>query len=120
MAGVEWIVEGYGCSAEGLRDLTLLQTLFLALIDDLGLHTVGEILWHRFPQPGGITGLALLAESHLACHSFPEHRSICLNLFCCRPRPRWDFETRLREYLGAEYVSVRSVERDYMPVRIGA
>jgi len=104
----------------GLRDLALLRTLFAALIGDLGLHTVGEILWHQFPKTGGITGLALLSESHLACHTFPEHGSICLNLFSCRPRPRWDFETRLREYLGAQDVRVRDVTRDYIPVEVGA
>ena len=120
MAGVEWIVEAHGCSPGGLRDLAILRALFLALIDDLGLHTVGEILWHQFPNTGGITGLALLSESHLTCHTFPEHRSICLNLFSCLPRPRWDFETRLREFLGAERINVRDVTRDYIAVEIGA
>ena len=120
MSGVEWIVEAHGCPPDGLRDLGVLRALFGALIDDLGLHTVGEILWHRFPNTGGITGLALLSESHLTCHTFPEHGSICLNLFCCRPRPRWDFETGLRAYLGAERISVRDVTRAYAPVEIGA
>jgi S-adenosylmethionine decarboxylase len=120
MAGLEWIVEAHGCSPDGLRDLAVLRGLFLALIDDLGLHTVGEILWHQFPNTGGITGLALLSESHLTCHTFPEHRSICLNLFSCLPRPRWDFEAGLREYLGAERISVRDVTRDYIAVEIGA
>src|ERR1035438_3487708 len=78
-----------------------------------GAGTRGEILWHQFPNTGGITGLALLSESHLTCHTFPEHRSICLNLFSCLPRPRWDFETRLREFLGADEVNVRAVTRDY-------
>lgn len=119
MAGVEWIVEAHGCPPEGLRDLGVLRTLFQTLIDDLDLHTVGEILWHQFPNTGGITGLALLSESHLACHTFPEHGSICLNLFSCRPRPRWDYETRLREYLGAEDVIVRDVARDYIAARSG-
>ena len=93
MHGVEWILEAHGCSPERLRDLGRLQTLFLALIHDLDLHTVGEIVWHQFPTTGGITGMALLSESHLTCHTFPEHGSICLNLFSCRPRPRWDFES---------------------------
>jgi S-adenosylmethionine decarboxylase len=120
MSGVEWIVEAHGCPPAGLRDLALLRTLFSALIDDLDLHTVGAIQWHQFPNTGGITGLALLSESHLACHTFPEHGSLCLNLFSCRPRPRWDFETRLREYLGAQDVRVRDVARAYLPVEIGA
>jgi S-adenosylmethionine decarboxylase len=96
--------------------LAVLLALFRALIADLGLHTVGEIVWHQFPNTGGITGLALLSESHLACHTFPEHGAVCLNLFCCRPRPRWDFEMRLRELLGADDVRVREVARDYAAV----
>lgn len=120
MAGVEWIVEAHGCPPEGLRDLGRLRELFRAAIADLELHTVGEILWHQFPHTGGITGLALLSESHLACHTFPEHGSICLNLFSCRPRPRWDFEARFREFLGAARITVREVERDYNPVEIEA
>jgi len=120
MTGVEWMVEAHGCSPEGLRDLHLLRRLFDALVGELGLHTVGEIVWHQFPQAGGITGLALLSESHLACHTFPEHGSICLNLFSCRPRPRWDFEGRLRQYLGAEHVTVREIARDYQPAGVRA
>jgi S-adenosylmethionine decarboxylase len=120
MAGVEWIVEAHGCPPDCLRDVARLRMLFQALIGDLGLHTVGEILWHQFPITGGITGLALLSESHLACHTFPEHGSICLNLFSCRVRPRWDFEEGLRVYLGAEDVSVRNIAREYIRAEMGA
>ena len=57
----------------------------------------------------GLTGLLLLAESHLACHTFPEHGSICLNLFCCKPRPDWDFAGELATRLGARAVGWRVV-----------
>jgi S-adenosylmethionine decarboxylase len=114
MEGVEWIVEAHGCSPVDLRDLPVMRSLFAALIRDLDLRTVGEPLWHQFPSTGGITGLALLSESHLACHTFPEHKSICLNLFSCRPHPQWDFDVRLRQLLGAKHVNVRVVTRDYV------
>ena len=120
MTGVEWIVEAQGCSAKALSDLTVLRALFGELITDLDLHVVGEPVWHQFPTTGGITGLALLSESHLACHTFPEHGSLCMNLFSCKPRPRWDFEIRLRERLLAEEVRVRSLNREYVPAGISA
>lgn len=113
MHGVEWIVEAQGCRAETLRELATMQQLFEALIRDLDLHPVGETRWHQFPGTGGITGLCLLSESHLAIHTFPEHESLCLNLFCCRPRNDWDFEAELQMRVGAEHVNVRRVLRPY-------
>jgi S-adenosylmethionine decarboxylase len=111
--GQEWVVEAYGCDPAALRELAKLQALFEELIADLALHPVESPIWHQFPGPGGITGLALLAESHLACHTFPEHGTLCLNVFCCRPRKRWDFETRLQGLFRASSVVTRLIERAY-------
>jgi S-adenosylmethionine decarboxylase len=60
--------------------------------------------------------MVLLAESHLTVHTFPEHGSLCLNLFCCRPRPEWGFDAELRARFGADEVTVRSVDRPYAAV----
>jgi S-adenosylmethionine decarboxylase len=111
--GREWLVEAHGCHSAPLADPGELRRLFAAMVSDLGLHPVGEPLWHKFPGPGGVTGLVLLAESHLAVHTFPEHGSLCLNLFCCRPRADWDFDGELRARFGADSVTVRAVERPY-------
>jgi S-adenosylmethionine decarboxylase len=113
MNGIEWIVEAHGCSAASLADLSFLRGLFERIIADLDLRPVGETQWHQFPQTGGITGLCLLAESHLTCHTFPEFGSLCLNLFCCVPRAEWDFSTHLREIFSAESVTIRTVVRPY-------
>jgi|SRR5215469_12232957 len=113
MHGMEWVVEATGCSEESLRDLKILQSLFDTMIADLYLRPVGETRWHQFPITGGMTGLCLLAESHLTCHTFPEHKSLCLNLFCCVPREEWAFDSELRARFGAEEVQVRKLIRSY-------
>ena len=113
MTGIEWIVDAYGCSPDRLRDLATLQGLFARLVADLDLHPCGAGGWHQFGDSGGITGLSLLSESHLACHSFPEFGTLCLNVFCCRPRLDWDFSRHLRQIVGAQTVHVRRLERPY-------
>src|SRR5258708_28547708 len=107
MCGIEWVVEAHGCDPGALADLNKLQALFASLTTELTLHPVGEPNWHCFDGTGGITGLRLLSESHIACHTFPEFGSLCLNVFCCRPRPDADFERLLKSVVSAERVCVR-------------
>ena len=116
MNGIEWIVDAQGCAADKLRSPECLRELFAQIIRELHLRPIGETLWHQFPNAGGITGLCLLAESHLACHTFPEFGSLCLNLFCCTAREEWDFESTLRRSLGATSVTVRTVLRSYASI----
>jgi S-adenosylmethionine decarboxylase len=113
MNGIEWVVDAQGCAAEKLRNPDCLRALFDQIVRDLNLQPIGQTTWHQFPDAGGITGLCLLAESHLACHTFPEFGSLCLNLFCCVPREEWDFETKLQRAVGATSVTVRTVVRPY-------
>jgi len=111
--GVEWVVDAFGCDPARLRSASPMKELFARAIADLGLKPVAEPLWHEFGGEGGASGLVLFAESHLACHTFPEERYASLNLYCCQPRPEWDFALRLRESLGAERVEVRRIARGH-------
>lgn len=112
-AGAEWVVEATGCDPARLRSVGVLRDLFDRVVRDLDLHPVAEAQWHEFDGAGGVTGLLMLSESHLAVHTFPEHGSACLNLFCCRPRDAWNWERGLTESLGAEDVSVRVIQRPF-------
>jgi S-adenosylmethionine decarboxylase len=107
------VVEARGCDARSLASVDALGALFDAMVCELALTPVAAAVWHRFPGPGGVTGVCVLAESHLAVHTFPEHGSLCLNLFCCTPRPEWDFAGGLARLVGASGVEVRRLERVY-------
>lgn len=77
---------GCGCSVATLIDLNALSTLCRKATLDAKLTIVDE-KWHVFPewngQPGGITGTILLAESHLAIHTWPESRGVTLDVYVC-------------------------------------
>ena len=109
--GQEWLVDCSGCRPAALRDLATLQRLFDELVSTLGLTVVGEPHWHAFPGAGGITGLALLSESHLAVHTFPEHGFAALSVYSCRERAAPDFRSLLARALEPKRVEVRTVER---------
>ena len=75
-----------GCSASLFTDLQALSSLCRKATLDAGLTIVDE-KYHVFPEwqgePGGITGAVLLAESHLAIHTWPERRGVTLDVYVC-------------------------------------
>ena len=110
IVGTEWLIEATGCDGATLRNETDLRSVMQAVIADLGLKSVGEV-WHKFEGEGGVTGLVALTESHLACHTYPEYGVATFNLYCCRSRPEWNWETQLMTRLGAIDVHVVKVDR---------
>ena len=69
-----------------MTDIDALRALCLGAVCDAGLQAVGE-LFHRFPalaaEPQGITGVVLLAESHVAVHTWPERGAVTLDVYVC-------------------------------------
>ena len=111
-SGVELIIDAYDCDPLALASRERLIALIDRMTDDLHLIRLAEPVWHVFPEPGGITGLVLLSESHLAVHTFPESGFAALNLYRCQRRPlTWQWEVHLREALGARRVEVRTIPR---------
>ena len=111
--GTEWVIEAHNCDAARLADVEAVGALVDDVIASLGLTPAAPALGHRFPEPGGVTALVLLTESHLTVHTFPEHGSLCLNLFCCVPRHAWAWRDGLSKHVGAHAVTVRRLERAF-------
>jgi S-adenosylmethionine decarboxylase proenzyme len=84
MRGLHLTADLHGCASGGapLGDPEALRALCLHAVAASGLHAVGE-LFHRFPAPGGVTGVVLLAESHLAVHTWPELAAVTLDVYVC-------------------------------------
>jgi S-adenosylmethionine decarboxylase len=108
--GIEWLIDAHGCAPERLRDRTSVLALLDRIVSDMQLHVVATAV-HVFGGPAGITGLYLLAESHLTIHTFPETGMATLNAYCCRPRAAAGWRALLRDTLGANEVVVREVPR---------
>ena len=88
MRGLHLTADLSGCPSDlpVMTDVQALRSLCLAAVRAVGLQPVGE-LFHRFaptpPGPGGITGVVLLAESHLAVHTWPELSAVTLDAYVC-------------------------------------
>jgi S-adenosylmethionine decarboxylase len=84
MRGLHLTADLGGCdpAAAALTDPEVLRHACRAAVDAAGLHAVAE-RFHAFPPPGGVTGVLLLAESHLAVHTWPESGRVTIDVFVC-------------------------------------
>ena len=84
MQGLHLTADLRGCPSAGaaMTEPAALRSLCLQAVAEAGLQAVGE-LFHRFPPPGGVTGVVLLAESHLAVHTWPELGAVTLDVYVC-------------------------------------
>lgn len=73
---------GCACPPSLLRDSEALRFACAQRAADAGLTVVGE-RFHTFADAGGVTGLVLLAESHLAVHTWPELDAVTLDVYVC-------------------------------------
>jgi S-adenosylmethionine decarboxylase proenzyme len=74
------------CSPGFLLDAPGLETFCVAACERHGLTVVGR-LFHAFRdaagKPAGVTGAVVLAESHLAVHTWPEVGGVTLDIYVC-------------------------------------
>lgn len=83
MRGLHILADLLGCPADTawMRDATALATLCREACAAAGLTPVAEA-FHQFPGAGA-TGAIVLAESHLAVHTWPELGTVTLDLYVC-------------------------------------
>jgi S-adenosylmethionine decarboxylase len=83
MDGIHLLGEWYGCPADlpALTQAESLRALCLAAVEASGLTIVGD-RFYQF-QPQGVTGTVLLAESHVAIHTWPEAGFVTVDVYVC-------------------------------------
>ena len=81
MVGKHCILELYDCDPTKLNDETFLRHTITTAAQRAGA-TLLNLITHRF-EPQGVTGLALLAESHISIHTWPENGYAAVDVFTC-------------------------------------
>ncbi len=71
-------------AAHGLDDLALIESV-LREAATAARVTVLDVRLHHFGPGAGVTGVAILAESHISIHSWPEQGVAAIDIFVCGP-----------------------------------
>jgi S-adenosylmethionine decarboxylase len=79
--GRHLLVELHDCDREALNDLDLIRDIMLKAAIESGAVILGNS-FHRF-SPQGVSGVVVIAESHLSIHTWPEFGYAAVDVFTC-------------------------------------
>ena len=79
--GTHLLLEMKDCDPQLLDDLPYIREALLDAAREVNATVVG-VSFHKF-SPHGVTGVVAIAESHLAIHTWPEHRYAAVDIFTC-------------------------------------
>ena len=79
--GKHLLLELKDCNREVLDDLGFLKDILSAAASEAGATVLGES-FHQF-NPHGVSGVVIIAESHLFIHTWPEHNYAAIDIFTC-------------------------------------
>ena len=116
--GRQIMVEFFNCDRERLNDADFVARIIKEAAVKCGA-TVVETVIHHF-SPHGVSGVVVIAESHLTIHTWPEYRYAAVDLFTCgesvNPEIAFDY---LEKYLQAENYTAMEIRRGLLKLEEG-
>ena len=104
------LVEFFGCSADILNDVPLIESSMVGAATDAGATVISSV-FHHF-SPFGVSGVVVIQESHLAIHTWPEYRYAAVDLFTCGDTVNpWISFDKLKGAFKADYGSALEMNR---------
>lgn len=98
------------CNKEVLNDLSFLQEVLLSAAKEAGATVIGES-FHQF-APQGVSGVVIIAESHLFLHTWPEYDYAAVDIFTCGDSVKSEAAAKLIiERLQSQNPSIMELER---------
>ncbi len=113
--GKHLLLELKSCDKEVLDDISFLRGALLAAASECGATVLGES-FHQF-SPQGVSGVVVIAESHLFIHTWPEYGYAAADIFTCgnSVQPEKAVQVLLRK-LGSKNHSVVEVRRGILDI----
>ncbi len=108
--GRQILVEYYECNPDALKNVQLIEK---AMVDAciMAQATVVTQTFHEF-SPFGVSGVVVIAESHVAIHTWPEHNYAAVDIFTCGETIQpWILYEHLKKILESKHSSNMELKR---------
>jgi S-adenosylmethionine decarboxylase len=106
--GSQVVLDLYECETDHLDNLEWVKRTLVNAARAAGA-TIVETVFHKF-APWGISGVVVIAESHLAIHIWPENRYAAIDVFTCGENVQMDAASA---FLTRQFQSKRAVQRRF-------
>jgi len=105
--GPHLMLDCYGCPKEKLADMDLIFETLDAFPAKIGMHKIMPPSVFKYtgkvPEDWGISGVVLIAESHISIHTFPDKEHAFIDIFSCK-----NFDT---DYACREFIRIFDADR---------
>ena len=103
------------CNVDKLNDYKLIFDLLNSIPDKIGMTKITQPYVFPYsglvPEDEGITGIVIVAESHISCHAFPHKKYIFIDIFSCKYFDLEDIKNELIEIFESKTFHVHFTER---------
>jgi len=108
-------IDGFGGNPDRLGDQDLVRNLLDRYPDEIGMTKISEphvFEYHGVkPEDWGVSGFVLIAESHIAVHTFPGHQQVWVDIFSCKGFDEIPAIDRIVDAFGLRSTRINKLER---------
>jgi S-adenosylmethionine decarboxylase len=108
-------IDGFRANPENLASEKLVRGLLDRYPGEIGMTKIAAPHVQRYvgekPEDWGVSGFVLIAESHIAIHTFPDRGYVWVDIFSCKGFDEQLATSIATEAFGAGLVRTRSLER---------
>jgi len=108
--GRQILVEFYDCDTDKINDVEFIESSFLNATRASGATIISHN-FHKF-SPHGVSGVVVIAESHVSIHSWPEYNYAAVDIFTCGETiDPWIIQEHLKESFNSKNTSSMEMKR---------
>lgn len=116
--GRQILAEFYQCSESKINDVSYVESAMLEATK-ASHATIVSHTFHKF-SPYGVSGVVVIAESHVAIHTWPEYNYAAVDIFTCGETiDPWIIQETLKNLFDSESVSSMELKRGMFKVPAG-
>jgi S-adenosylmethionine decarboxylase len=116
--GRQILVEFYDCKEANINDVNYIESSLINATKASGATIISHN-FHKF-SPYGVSGVVVIAESHVAIHTWPEYNYAAVDIFTCGDTiDPWIIQENLKEFFESRNVSSMEMKRGLFKVPAG-